>query len=44
MEDFYWNRYREGPFATLIRITTTCLHPEAIIVGQMRGRLLNPAN
>lgn len=28
-EDFYWKRHPHGPFATLIRITTTYLHPEA---------------
>jgi hypothetical protein len=28
MEGFYWDRYPDGPFATLIRITTTYLHPE----------------
>lgn len=26
--DFYWRRHLGGPFATLIRIATTCLHPE----------------
>lgn len=29
MGDFYWKRHPNGPFATLIRITTTYLHPEA---------------
>lgn len=29
MEEFYWKRYPDGPFATLIRIATTYLHPEA---------------
>lgn len=29
MEDFYWKRHPNGPFATLIRIATTYLHPEA---------------
>ena len=29
MEDFYWKRHPDGPFATLIRIATTYLHPEA---------------
>ena len=28
MRDFYWNRHPDGPFATLIRIATTYLHPE----------------
>lgn len=28
MEEFYWNRHPDGPFATLIRIATTYLHPE----------------
>jgi len=28
MQDFYWNRHPDGPFATLIRIATTYLHPE----------------
>jgi hypothetical protein len=26
---FYWGRYPDGPFATLIRIARTSLHPEA---------------
>src|SRR6202012_659287 len=29
MDNFYWKRHPEGKFATLIRITTTYLHPEA---------------
>jgi len=29
MDDWYWNRHPGGPFATLIRIATTYLHPEA---------------
>ena len=29
MENFYWKRHPDGQFATLIRITTTYLHPEA---------------
>lgn len=29
MEEFYWKRDPDGPFATLIRIATTYLHPEA---------------
>ena len=28
-EDFYWKRHPDSPFAALIRITTTYLHPEA---------------
>jgi hypothetical protein len=28
-EDYYWKRQPDGPFATLIRISTTYLHPEA---------------
>jgi hypothetical protein len=28
-EDYYWKRNPDGPFATLIRISTTYLHPEA---------------
>jgi hypothetical protein len=28
-DDYYWKRQPDGPFATLIRITTTYLHPEA---------------
>jgi hypothetical protein len=28
MEGFYWQRHPDGPFATLIRISTTYLHPE----------------
>jgi hypothetical protein len=29
MGEFYWKRHPDGPFATLIRISTTYLHPEA---------------
>lgn len=29
MGEFYWKRHPNGPFATLIRIATTYLHPEA---------------
>jgi hypothetical protein len=29
MQDFYWKRHPDGPFATLIRLSTTYLHPEA---------------
>jgi len=29
MREFYWKRHPHGPFATLIRIATTYLHPEA---------------
>jgi hypothetical protein len=28
-QDYYWKRNPNGPFATLIRISTTYLHPEA---------------
>jgi hypothetical protein len=28
MTGFYWQRHPDGPFATLIRISTTYLHPE----------------
>jgi hypothetical protein len=28
VRDFYWNRHPDGPFATLIRIATTYMHPE----------------
>lgn len=28
-DDYYWKRRPDGPFATLIRISTTYLHPEA---------------
>jgi hypothetical protein len=27
--NFYWNRHPDGPFATLIAVATTYLHPEA---------------
>ena len=37
MEDFYWKRHPEGPFATLIRITTTYLHPEADDLESLQG-------
>jgi hypothetical protein len=26
---FYWNRHPDGPFATLIRVTTNYLNPES---------------
>lgn len=29
MGEFYWKRHPDGPFATLIRVATTYLHPEA---------------
>jgi hypothetical protein len=29
MGGFYWKRHPDGPFATLIRVSTTYLHPEA---------------
>jgi hypothetical protein len=29
MEGFYWKRHPDGPFATLIRVSSTYLHPEA---------------
>jgi hypothetical protein len=29
MGDFYWKRHPDGPFATLIRVATTYLHPDA---------------
>lgn len=29
MDEFYWKRHPDAPFATLIRIATTYLHPEA---------------
>jgi hypothetical protein len=29
MGDFYWKQHPDAPFATLIRIATTYLHPEA---------------
>jgi hypothetical protein len=29
MGDFYWKRHPDGPFATLIRVATIYLHPEA---------------
>ncbi len=28
-DDYYWKRQPGGPFAMLIRIATTYLHPEA---------------
>ncbi len=28
MADFYWNRHPDGPFATLVRIAASYLHPE----------------
>lgn len=29
MGGFYWKRHLDGPFATLIRLAATYLHPEA---------------
>ena len=28
MEDFYWKRHPDGPFATLIAVATGHFHPE----------------
>jgi hypothetical protein len=36
MEEFYWKRDPDGPFATLIRIATTYLHPEADDLGSLQ--------
>jgi hypothetical protein len=35
-EDYYWKRNPDGPFATLIRISTTYLHPEADDLESLR--------
>jgi hypothetical protein len=29
MSPFYWERHPDGPFATLIAVATTYLHPES---------------
>ncbi len=34
--DFYWKRHPDGPFATLIRVATTYLHPEADDLESLR--------
>jgi len=36
MDGFYWQRYPDGPFATLIRVATTYLHPEADDLESLR--------
>ena len=36
MEAFYWQRHPGGPFATLIRIAATCLHPGADDLESLR--------
>ena len=36
MDDFYWNRHPGGPYATLIKIATTYLHPEAYDLESLR--------
>lgn len=36
MDDFYWKRHPDGPFATLIRIATTYLHPEVDDLESLR--------
>jgi hypothetical protein len=38
MDDWYWNRHPGGPFATLIRIATTYLHPEADGLESLQAR------
>jgi hypothetical protein len=35
-EDYYWKRNPDGPFTTLIRISTTYLHPEADDLESLR--------
>jgi len=36
MGEFYWKRHPDGPFTTLIRISTTYLHPEADDLESLR--------
>ena len=35
---FYRTRHPDGPFATLIGVAATCLHPEADRPGELRSR------
>jgi hypothetical protein len=43
MGHFYWERYPDGPFATLIRVATTYLHPESddLETLQLRAKLVD---
>jgi hypothetical protein len=38
MAHFYWNRHPDGPFVTLIQITTTYLHPESDDLESLQQR------
>ena len=38
MGNFYWTRYPDGPFVTLISVTTTYLHPEADNLESLQRR------
>jgi hypothetical protein len=38
VDGFYWQRHPDGPFATLIRVATTYLHPEADDLESGQGR------
>lgn len=37
MPAFYWERHPDGPFATLIAVTTTYLHPESYDLDLLKG-------
>lgn len=38
MASFYWERHPEGPFATLIAVATTYLHPENYDLDSLKER------
>jgi hypothetical protein len=37
-QDYYWKRCPDGPFATLIMVATTYLHPESASPARLRRR------
>jgi hypothetical protein len=37
MPAFYWERHPDGPFATLIAVTTNYLHPENYDLDLLKG-------
>lgn len=43
-DDFYWKRHPGGPFATLIKVTTTYLHPEAGDLESLQERARDDAD
>ena len=38
MASFYWERHPDGPFATLIAVATTYLHPENYDLESLKER------